>query len=54
MCVVSAVNAEVYDALLSRLTQACREVYGDSLVSLVVFGSVARDTPRADSDIYAP
>jgi len=41
----------VFADLLVRLAEACREVYGGRLVSLAVFGSVARDRPRPDSDI---
>jgi hypothetical protein len=37
--------------LLGRLLGECRTLYGDRLVSLVVFGSVGRGTPRPDSDI---
>jgi predicted nucleotidyltransferase len=41
----------VYESLLSRLLDACRQHYGDRLVSLAVYGSVGRGTPRADSDL---
>ncbi len=44
-------HVAVLEALLPRVAEACRSVYGDRLVSLVVFGSVARGTPNADSDI---
>ncbi len=44
------VAAEI-ENLLERLREACRVFYGDRLVSLVVFGSVGRGTPRPDSDI---
>ena len=37
--------------LLNRLTSMCKEYYGERLVSLAVFGSVGRGTPRPDSDI---
>lgn len=37
--------------LLDRLTSLCKEHYGVRLISLVVFGSVGRGTPRPDSDI---
>ena len=37
--------------LLKRLTSLCKEHYGERLVSLAVFGSVGRGTPRPDSDI---
>jgi hypothetical protein len=42
---------ETFEALLVDILAACRSHYGDRLVSLVVFGSVARQTPRPDSDI---
>lgn len=41
----------VFAGLVHRLGQACRDIYGDRLVSLAVFGSVGRDRPRPDSDI---
>ena len=37
--------------LLDRLTSLCNEYYGARLITLVVFGSVGRGTPRPDSDI---
>jgi len=37
--------------LLNHLTSLCKEHYGERLVSLAVFGSVGRGTPRPDSDI---
>jgi len=40
-----------YESLVSGLLKACREVYGDSLVSVAIFGSVARGTATPDSDI---
>jgi predicted nucleotidyltransferase len=40
-----------FEQVLKLLTAAVQEVYGRSLVSLAVFGSVARGTPRPDSDI---
>lgn len=40
-----------FEAMLPRIAEACQAVYGDRLVSLVVFGSVARGTPNVDSDI---
>jgi hypothetical protein len=36
---------------LNRLTSLCKERYGERLISLAVFGSVGRGTPRPDSDI---
>lgn len=42
---------EVFDTLLTELTDACCAHYGERLLALAVFGSVARGTMRADSDI---
>lgn len=42
---------EQYQRALAFLWQAVSQVYGKRLVSLAVFGSVARGTPRPDSDI---
>ncbi len=42
---------EQFESLLMRILLACQEHYGDCLVSLAVFGSVGRGTPRPDSDI---
>jgi hypothetical protein len=39
------------DSFLPRVTAACRQHYGDKLVSLVAFGSVARGTVTSDSDL---
>lgn len=40
-----------FEALLPAIAGACREIYGERLVALVLFDSVARGTPRADSDV---
>jgi predicted nucleotidyltransferase len=48
--VVVKVIPEV-EHVLGRLLGACQGLYADRLVSLVVFGSVGRGTPRPDSDI---
>ena len=40
-----------YGALLADLTRACRQHYGDRLLSVAVYGSVGRGLPRPDSDI---
>jgi predicted nucleotidyltransferase len=40
-----------FDELLGAVTAACRRHYGPRLVSLAVFGSVGRGTPRPDSDL---
>ena len=37
--------------MLKRLTGLSKERYGERLISLAVFGSVGRGTPRPDSDI---
>ena len=41
----------VFEDLLIAIKESCLEVYGDRLVSLCVFGSVAAETMRPDSDI---
>jgi predicted nucleotidyltransferase len=43
--------AEPYRSLVNRLLGELMSAYGDRLVSLVVFGSVARGDARKDSDI---
>lgn len=40
-----------FEALLGQILPAASQVYGSRLVSVVVFGSVARGTPRFDSDV---
>jgi len=40
-----------YESLLVHLLAAGQQHYGSRLVSLAVFGSVGRGTPRPDSDI---
>ncbi|RMH80184.1 MAG: nucleotidyltransferase domain-containing protein [Calditrichaeota bacterium] len=40
-----------YYQLIDRLVKRITDFYGDRLVSLAVFGSVARDAFRPDSDI---
>ena len=40
-----------FETFLRHADQACRRHYGDRLVSLAVFGSVGRGTPRRDSDV---
>ncbi|MDQ0285602.1 putative nucleotidyltransferase [Desulfofundulus luciae] len=40
-----------FELVLELLVPAVKEVYGSRLVSLAVFGSVGRGTPRPDSDI---
>jgi len=42
---------DMFDLILARLREAALSCYGERLVSLVVFGSVARRTMRPDSDI---
>ena len=37
--------------LLAAVLAACRQHYGERLVSLAVFGSVGRGVPRPDSDV---
>jgi len=40
-----------FDEVLRAVVAACQRHYGQRLVSLAVFGSVGRGTPRPDSDI---
>lgn len=40
-----------FNRLLAALVEACHDRFGDQLVSLAVFGSVGRGTPRPDSDV---
>lgn len=42
---------ERFKNILFHLRPACMEHYGDRLVSVAVYGSVGRGTPRPDSDI---
>jgi predicted nucleotidyltransferase len=42
---------EGFERLLREILNVLREYYGDRLVSLAVFGSVARGTQRPDSDV---
>ncbi len=42
---------EQFDRIAQALLDACHAQYGDRLISFVIFGSVARGTPRADSDL---
>lgn len=50
-CDNGAVLKEVFGSLLDEIVAACRRVYAERLVGVVVFGSVARATMRSDSDI---
>lgn len=40
-----------FQTILKALDKAVRSIYKDRLVTLAVFGSVGRGTPRPDSDI---
>lgn len=42
---------ERYGTIVERLVAGLRAHYGDRLISVALFGSVARETPREDSDI---
>lgn len=42
---------EPYRTLIEKLVDALKRRYGDSFISLIVFGSVARDEMRKDSDV---
>jgi predicted nucleotidyltransferase len=40
-----------FESLFCSLVDACLGTYGTRLVSLAIFGSAGRGTPRPDSDI---
>lgn len=40
-----------FERLLAAVEAAAMEMYGERLVTLAVFGSVGRGTPRPDSDV---
>lgn len=42
---------ETFDEVVERVREGCVSGYGERLVSLALFGSVARGTMRPDSDI---
>lgn len=42
---------EKFNQLLDRLLEETKSLYGDNLISFVVFGSVARETYRFNSDV---
>lgn len=42
---------DAFAELTRRVTEACQAHFGDRLVSVAVFGSVGRGTPRPDSDV---
>ncbi|MEW6273888.1 MAG: nucleotidyltransferase domain-containing protein [Bacillota bacterium] len=42
---------EEFERAIRIICQAAQEIYKDRLVSVAVFGSVGRGTPRPDSDI---
>jgi len=42
---------EPYKTLIEKLVEALKRRYGDRFISLIVFGSIARDEMRKDSDI---
>lgn len=46
-----AMLKEVFDGLLTKVVSAAQTFYGDRLVSVVLYGSVARGTMRHDSDV---
>lgn len=48
---VRFLHLKEFEQALEVITSAAQEVYGSRLVSLAVFGSVGRGTPRPDSDI---
>jgi predicted nucleotidyltransferase len=44
-------SRDAFGRLTGSVLDACRTHYGARLVSLAVFGSVGRGTPRPDSDV---
>lgn len=42
---------QAFEEFLPEVLEAVKDVYGERLVTLAVFGSVGRGTPRPDSDI---
>lgn len=42
---------ETFERIVAALVDACRAVYGDRLVGVVVYGSVGRGLMRPDSDV---
>ncbi|WP_222927604.1 nucleotidyltransferase domain-containing protein [Biomaibacter acetigenes] len=42
---------EAFEETIQHLLDACKKVYGRDLITLAVFGSVARGTPNPNSDI---
>ncbi|MFQ6058251.1 MAG: nucleotidyltransferase domain-containing protein [Anaerolineae bacterium] len=44
-------DSELIQTLIERFVQRTKEAFGDNLVSIVLYGSVARDDYRPDSDI---
>lgn len=42
---------QVFDRIVAALVDACRRVYGERLVGVVVYGSVGRGRMRPDSDL---
>lgn len=47
----AAMLKESFDELVDRMVCAVRAVYGERLISIVLYGSVARGTMRHDSDM---
>lgn len=47
----TAMLKEAFDDLLIKVVNAVQTFYGDRLVTLAVYGSVARGTMRPDSDV---
>lgn len=42
---------ETFESLVAAAAEACRAVYGERLLALALFGSVARGSMRPDSDV---
>ncbi len=48
---MSAVLKQIFSDAVRAATEACRGVYGGRLIGVVLYGSVARDAMRPDSDV---
>lgn len=51
LCDNGPVLREAFDRIVAALVDACRQVYGERLVGVVVYGSVGRGRMRPDSDL---
>lgn len=42
---------KAFSRILEQVLLACHQVYGERLITVAIYGSVGRNTPRPDSDI---